>query len=133
MHIINHTHPTQTILRLSPIDQANHESRKRLDLCHRDVRPSFQAKAQEAKAHGKAATALLAWVAALAISMVSLPLLGAVAWREMLTVSADASVTQSALEEALASHMKGAASSRFSISGAFRSRYAPGGNPSGSN
>ena len=40
----------------------------------------------------------------------------------------DASVTQSALEEALASHMKGAASSRFSISQAFRSRYAPGSN-----
>ncbi|KAL6857773.1 hypothetical protein ACO1O0_005216 [Amphichorda felina] len=41
----------------------------------------------------------------------------------------DASVTQSALEEALASHMnRGAASSRFSISQAFRSRYNPGGN-----
>ncbi|ODA76431.1 hypothetical protein RJ55_07700 [Drechmeria coniospora] len=38
----------------------------------------------------------------------------------------DASVTQSALEEALASHMKRGASSRFSISGAFRSRYNAG-------
>ncbi|PFH59811.1 hypothetical protein XA68_11859 [Ophiocordyceps unilateralis] len=39
----------------------------------------------------------------------------------------DASVTQSALEEALASHMnRGAISSRFSISQAFRSRYGPG-------
>ncbi|KAM4065553.1 hypothetical protein HRG_010707 [Hirsutella rhossiliensis] len=39
----------------------------------------------------------------------------------------DASVTQSALEEALASHMnRGAISSRFSISQAFRSRYTPG-------
>lgn len=47
----------------------------------------------------------------------------------VLTVSIDASVTQSALEEALASHMnRGAASSRFSISQAFRSRYNPGGN-----
>ncbi|KAF4508988.1 hypothetical protein G6O67_005304 [Ophiocordyceps sinensis] len=42
----------------------------------------------------------------------------------------DASVTQSALEEALASHMnRGPISSRFSISQAFRSRY----NPSSSN
>ncbi|CAM1506303.1 Fc.00g059440.m01.CDS01 [Cosmosporella sp. VM-42] len=42
----------------------------------------------------------------------------------------DASVTQSALEEALASHMnRGAASSRFSISQAFRSRYTPNSNP----
>ncbi|PHH91676.1 hypothetical protein CDD83_10761 [Cordyceps sp. RAO-2017] len=41
----------------------------------------------------------------------------------------DASVTQSALEEALASHMgRGAISSRFSISQAFRSRYNPGPN-----
>ncbi|UNI13761.1 hypothetical protein JDV02_000473 [Purpureocillium takamizusanense] len=41
----------------------------------------------------------------------------------------DASVTQSALEDALASQMnRGAISSRFSISGAFRSRYAPGSN-----
>ncbi|KJZ75209.1 hypothetical protein HIM_05403 [Hirsutella minnesotensis 3608] len=41
----------------------------------------------------------------------------------------DASVTQSALEEALASHMnRGAISSRFSISQAFRSRYMPGSN-----
>lgn len=41
----------------------------------------------------------------------------------------DASVTQSALEEALASHMnRGAVSSRFSISQAFRSRYTPSGN-----
>ncbi|KAK3177483.1 hypothetical protein K4F52_009734 [Lecanicillium sp. MT-2017a] len=39
----------------------------------------------------------------------------------------DASVTQSALEEALASHMRGAGS-RFSISQAFRSRYTPGSN-----
>ncbi|KAF1733101.1 Autophagy-related protein 29 [Beauveria bassiana] len=38
----------------------------------------------------------------------------------------DASVTQSALEEALASHMHGAGS-RFSISQAFRSRYYTGG------
>ncbi|PHH59171.1 hypothetical protein CDD81_3673 [Ophiocordyceps australis] len=41
----------------------------------------------------------------------------------------DASVTQSALEEALASHMKsGGISSRFSITQAFRSRYSPGSN-----
>ncbi|QUC18033.1 uncharacterized protein UV8b_02274 [Ustilaginoidea virens] len=41
----------------------------------------------------------------------------------------DASVTQSALEEALASHMnRPGASSRFSISQAFRSRYKPGAN-----
>ncbi|KAJ4150496.1 hypothetical protein LMH87_011244 [Akanthomyces muscarius] len=39
----------------------------------------------------------------------------------------DASVTQSALEEALASHMHGAGS-RFSISQAFRSRYTPSSN-----
>ncbi|ATY59077.1 multidomain presynaptic cytomatrix related [Cordyceps militaris] len=39
----------------------------------------------------------------------------------------DASVTQSALEEALASHMHGAGS-RFSISQAFRSRYTPNSN-----
>ncbi|KAG6001736.1 hypothetical protein E4U21_003875 [Claviceps maximensis] len=39
----------------------------------------------------------------------------------------DASITQSALEEALASHMnRPGASSRFSISQAFRSRYNPG-------
>ncbi|KAK8929341.1 Autophagy-related protein 29 [Metarhizium anisopliae] len=38
----------------------------------------------------------------------------------------DASVTQSALEEALASHMNRGASSRFSISQAFRSRYTQG-------
>ncbi|KAG8422093.1 hypothetical protein J3459_010679 [Metarhizium acridum] len=38
----------------------------------------------------------------------------------------DASVTQSALEEALASHMNRGASSRFSISQAFRSRYMQG-------
>ncbi|EQB59247.1 hypothetical protein CGLO_00402 [Colletotrichum gloeosporioides Cg-14] len=38
----------------------------------------------------------------------------------------DASVTQSALEEALASKMQdGAIGSRFSISQAFRSRYMP--------
>ncbi|KAH7126290.1 hypothetical protein B0J13DRAFT_565198 [Dactylonectria estremocensis] len=40
----------------------------------------------------------------------------------------DASVTQSALEEALASHMNRGASSRFSISQAFRSRYTPSSN-----
>ncbi|ENH69738.1 Autophagy-related protein 29 [Fusarium oxysporum f. sp. cubense race 1] len=40
----------------------------------------------------------------------------------------DASVTQSALEEALASHMNRGAGSRFSISQAFRSRYNPGPN-----
>ncbi|CAG9940530.1 unnamed protein product [Clonostachys rosea f. rosea IK726] len=40
----------------------------------------------------------------------------------------DASVTQSALEEALASHMNRGAGSRFSISQAFRSRYTPSGN-----
>lgn len=41
---------------------------------------------------------------------------------------ADASVTQSALEEALASKMQdGAAGSRFSIGQAFRSRYIPKG------
>ncbi|KAL3965084.1 hypothetical protein ACCO45_002088 [Purpureocillium lilacinum] len=41
----------------------------------------------------------------------------------------DASVTQSALEDAIASQMnRGAISSRFSISGAFRSRYNPGSN-----
>lgn len=41
----------------------------------------------------------------------------------------DASVTQSALEEALASHMgRPGSSSRFSISQAFRSRYNQGGN-----
>ncbi|PHH69456.1 hypothetical protein CDD82_7746 [Ophiocordyceps australis] len=41
----------------------------------------------------------------------------------------DASVTQSALEEALASHMKsGGINSRFSITQAFRSRYGPGSN-----
>ena len=46
-----------------------------------------------------------------------------------LTRETDASVTQSALEDALASQMnRGAISSRFSISGAFRSRYAPGAN-----
>ncbi|KAF4124395.1 Arb2 domain [Geosmithia morbida] len=39
----------------------------------------------------------------------------------------DASVTQSALEEALASHMNRGMGSRFSISQAFRSRYTPGG------
>ena len=37
----------------------------------------------------------------------------------------DTSVTQSALEEALASHINNGASSRFSISQAFRSRYNP--------
>ncbi|KAK7433235.1 Autophagy protein 29 [Neonectria magnoliae] len=40
----------------------------------------------------------------------------------------DASVTQSALEEALASHMNRGAASRFSISQAFRSRYTPSSN-----
>ncbi|KAI1065478.1 hypothetical protein LB507_000810 [Fusarium sp. FIESC RH6] len=40
----------------------------------------------------------------------------------------DASVTQSALEEALASHMNRGAGSRFSISQAFRSRYNPSSN-----
>ncbi|KAF4978763.1 hypothetical protein FZEAL_4908 [Fusarium zealandicum] len=40
----------------------------------------------------------------------------------------DASVTQSALEEALASHMNHGAGSRFSISQAFRSRYNPSSN-----
>ncbi|KAF5018766.1 hypothetical protein F66182_9251 [Fusarium sp. NRRL 66182] len=40
----------------------------------------------------------------------------------------DASVTQSALEEALASHMNRGAGSRFSISQAFRSRYTPNSN-----
>ncbi|RSM11947.1 hypothetical protein CEP52_002796 [Fusarium oligoseptatum] len=40
----------------------------------------------------------------------------------------DASVTQSALEEALASHMNRGAGSRFSISQAFRSRYTPSSN-----
>ncbi|KAH6686892.1 hypothetical protein F5X68DRAFT_261878 [Plectosphaerella plurivora] len=39
----------------------------------------------------------------------------------------DASVTQSALEEALASKMQDGAGSRFSISQAFRSRYIPKG------
>ncbi|KAI6784264.1 Autophagy-related protein-like protein [Emericellopsis cladophorae] len=46
-----------------------------------------------------------------------------------LTSQLDASVTQSALEEALASHMgRPGSSSRFSISQAFRSRYNQGGN-----
>ncbi|KAF7547629.1 hypothetical protein G7046_g8944 [Stylonectria norvegica] len=40
----------------------------------------------------------------------------------------DASVTQSALEEALASHMNRGTGSRFSISQAFRSRYTPSSN-----
>ncbi|KAM0479697.1 hypothetical protein ACHAP7_005488 [Fusarium lateritium] len=42
--------------------------------------------------------------------------------------SYNASVTQSALEEALASHMNRGAGSRFSISQAFRSRYNPSSN-----
>lgn len=50
------------------------------------------------------------------------------AWCSLLTTVLDASVTQSALEEALASHMNRGAGSRFSISQAFRSRYNPGPN-----
>jgi len=54
--------------------------------------------------------------------------------RSILSISSadrwtDASVTQSALEEALASKMQdGAMGSRFSISQAFKSRYIPKGN-----
>lgn len=49
--------------------------------------------------------------------------------RRLLTNTTDASVTQSALEEALASHMnRGAISSRFSIGQAFSGRYMPGSN-----
>jgi hypothetical protein len=40
----------------------------------------------------------------------------------------DASVTQSALEEALASHMNRGGGSKFGISQAFRSRYNPSSN-----
>lgn len=49
-------------------------------------------------------------------------------WRAgLIYMHTDASVTQSALEEALASQL-GNRGSRFSISHAFRSRYTPGGN-----
>lgn len=44
---------------------------------------------------------------------------------DQLNCPTDASVTQSALEEALASHMDRGGGSRFSISQAFRSRYTP--------
>jgi hypothetical protein len=81
-----------------------------------------------------AAMALLAWVVALVILTVCfssyLPLAHMVCFVLciFLTDSLDASVTQSALEEALASHMNRGAGSRFSISQAFRSRYTPSGN-----
>lgn len=53
----------------------------------------------------------------------------ALAWYDyLLTDNVDASVTQSALEEALASHMKAGGGSRFGISQAFRSRYNPSSN-----
>lgn len=102
--------------------------------CPHDEPPSWLGEVQVGirGSRGRVATAPLVWGAVSATLMVSLFLLPLsfidARWLTVISMI-DASVTQSALEEALASRMQdGTIGSRMSTLGnAFRSRYLPGG------
>ena len=124
-------HPTLRLALLQwSIGQASRGSSGHPGPFHHAEQRSWLATVQATRAGDtpvKAATERPVWVAALVTLMV-LPRLPFMHLSRVLTTCLDASVTQSALEEALASHMNRGAGSRFSISQAFRSRYTPSSN-----